>query len=173
MLEPSKGGEMLVRTGIAALIAGAALGAHAQQAVFETKSLTPEAALTAARAALESCRKAGYQVSVAVVDRSGLPQVLLRDRYATAHTVDIALDKAWTAASFKIPTAALAAETQSGRPMSGLRSHARVMAAGGGQVIEAAGSVLGAIAVSGAAGGDADDACSRAGIKAIADGLEF
>jgi uncharacterized protein GlcG (DUF336 family) len=164
---------MYTRIGSAVLIAGAAFSAHAQQAVFETRSLTPETALTAAQAALESCRKAGYQVSVAVVDRSGLPQVLLRDRYATAHTVDIALDKAWTAASFKIPTAALAAETQAGKPMSGLRSHARVMAAAGGQVIEAAGSVLGAIAVSGAAGGDADDACARAGVKAIADALEF
>lgn len=164
---------MYARIIIAALIASTAFGAHAQQGVFETKSLTPEAALTAARAALESCRKAGYQVSVAVVDRAGLPQVQLRDRYATAHTVDIALDKAWTAASFKIPTAALAAETQAGKAMSGLRSHARVMAAGGGQVIEAGGSVLGAIAVSGAAGGEADDACARAGIKAIADALEF
>jgi uncharacterized protein GlcG (DUF336 family) len=164
---------MYRRITIAALLAVAAYSAHAQQAVFETNSLTPEAALTAARAAMESCRKAGYQVSVAVVDRAGLPQVLLRDRYATAHTVDIALDKAWTAASFKIPTAALAAETQAGKPMSGLRSHARVMAAAGGQIIEAAGSVLGAIAVSGAAGGDADDACARDGIKAIADALEF
>jgi uncharacterized protein GlcG (DUF336 family) len=116
---------MYRRITIAALLAGAAYSAHAQQAVFETRSLTPETALAAAQAALESCRKAGYQVSVAVVDRSGLPQVLLRDRYATAHTVDIALDKAWTAASFKIPTAALAAETQAGKPMSGLRGHAR------------------------------------------------
>lgn len=164
---------MILRTGIALVIAAAALTARAEQAVFETKSLTPEAALTAAKAALDSCRKAGYQVSVAVVDRAGLPQVLLRDRYATAHTVDIALDKAWTAASFKIPTAALAAETQAGRPMSGLRSHPRVIAAGGGQVVEAAGSVLGGIGVSGAAGGDADDACARAGIKAIAEALEF
>ncbi|MGE5522908.1 MAG: GlcG/HbpS family heme-binding protein [Rhodospirillaceae bacterium] len=164
---------MLIRTAIAAAIAAVALNVQAQQAVFETKSLTPETALTAARAALEACRKAGYQVSVAVVDRSGLPQVLLRDRYAMAHTVDIATDKAWTAASFKIPSGALAAETQAGKPMSGLRNHARVMAVAGAQVIEAAGSTLGAIGVSGAAGGDADDACARAGIKAIADALEF
>lgn len=162
------------RSTIAALVLILApAGAWAQQALFETKSLTPEAALNAARAALESCRKAGYQVSVAVVDRAGMPQVLLRDRLATAHTVDVAIDKAWTAASFKIPTSALAAETQAGRPMSGLRSHARVMAAGGGLIIEAAGAVVGALAVSGAAGGDADEACARAGIRAIADALEF
>lgn len=164
---------MRYRAGIGLAIALAAGAACAQQALFETKSLTPEAALTAARAALEQCRKAGYQVSVAVVDRAGLAQVLLRDRFATAHTVDIALDKAWTAASFKIPTTELAKETQAGRPMSGLRSHRRIVAAGGGLVIEAGGNVVGAIAVSGAAGGDADDACARAGIKAIADALEF
>ena len=145
----------------------------AQEASFQTKSLTPETALTAARAAMEFCRKQGYQVAVAVVDRAGLPQVFLRDRFAGAHTVDVATDKAWTAASFRTPTLALAIETQAGRPMSGLRSVPRVLAAGGGVPIEAGGSVLGAIAVSGAPSGDADDACARAGIKAIADAIEF
>lgn len=162
----------------AALLVAFALSAHgalAQPAAgtFTSKSLTPETALTAAKAALESCRKSGYQVGVAVVDRGGLPQVFLRDRYAGAHTVQVAVDKAWTAASFRIPTTALAAETQAGKPMSGIRGQPRVVAAGGGLVIEAAGSVLGAIAVSGAPGGDADDACAKAGIAAIADALEF
>ncbi len=46
-----------------------------------------------------------------VVDRAGTLQVLLRDRFAGAHTVDIATNKAWTAASFRIATAALAQET--------------------------------------------------------------
>lgn len=157
----------------ALLLVFVAIGGHAQQAVFETRSLTPEAALGAARAALEHCRKAGYQVSVAVVDRSGMPQVFLRDRFAGAQTFDIALNKAWTAASFKISTLALAAETQPGKPMSGLRSHPRVLAAGGGRVIEAGGTLLGGIGISGAPGGEADDDCAAAGIKAIADSLEF
>ncbi len=145
----------------------------AQDATFATKSLTPETALTAAKAALEQCRKDGYQVAVAVVDRAGLVQVLLRDRFAGAHTVDIAPNKAWTAVSFRIPTAALGVETQAGKPMSAIRSHPKVFAAGGGQVIEAGGSVLGGIGVSGAPGGEADDACARAGIKAIVDAIEF
>ena len=151
----------------------APIAAHAQQAVFETKSMAPETALNAARAALEHCRKAGYQVAVAVVDRSGVPQVLLRDRFAGTHTVRVAIDKAWTAASFKIPTSALAKETQAGMPMSGLRSHPRVLAIGGALPIEAGGSLVGAIGVSGAPGGDADDACAAAGIKAIAEALAF
>lgn len=145
----------------------------AQQATFETRSLTPETALTAARAALEYCRKGGYQVSVAIVDRSGVPQVLLRDRYAGPHTFDVAVNKAWTAVSFKVPTATLANETQSGKPMSGLRSLPRVLAVAGGQVIESAGSVVGGIGVSGAPGGDADDACAIAGVTAIAEALAF
>jgi uncharacterized protein GlcG (DUF336 family) len=149
------------------------LATQAQQAVFETKAMTPETALRAARAALEHCSKAGYQVSVAVVDRAGVPQVLLRDRFAGPHTVGIATDKAWTAASFKVPTSVLAKETQAGMPMSGLRNHPRVLAVAGGIPIEASGSLVGAIGVSGAPGGEADDACAAAGIKSIAEALAF
>lgn len=158
----------------AALLLCASFGAHAQEeATFASKSLTPETALAAAQAALAQCRKEGFQVAVAVVDKSGLTQVLLRDRYAGAHTVDVSANKAWTAVSFKTHTAALAEETQPGKPMSGLRNHPRFLAAGGGRMIEGAGALLGGIGVSGAPGGDADDACAQAGIKAIADSLEF
>lgn len=162
------------RTLTTALIAWcAATTAGAAEGRFTTQSLTPETALAAARAALESCRAQGYQVGVAVVDRGGLVQVLLRDRFAGAHTVEVATNKAWTAASFRTGTAELAAETQPGKAMSGLRNLPRFLAAGGGLVIEAGGSTFGAIGVSGAPGGDADDACARAGIKAIADAIEF
>ena len=147
--------------------------AHAQDAVFQTRSLTPETALTAARAALESCRTKGYQVAVAVVDRAGITQVLIRDRFAGPHTVDVATNKAWTASSMRMSTTAFATETQAGKPMSGLRSHHRVMAAGGGVVIEGGGSIFGGIGVSGGPGGDADEACAQAGLKAISDALEF
>lgn len=162
----------LALAGLGCLAAGAAVTAAAQGS-FQTRSLTPETALQAARAALESCRAQGYQVAVVVVDRGGLPQVLLRDRFAGAHTVDVATNKAWTAASFRTATSALAQETQPGRPMSGLRSLPRFLAAGGGMVIEGAGSVYGGIGVSGAPGGEADEACAVAGLKAIADAIEF
>ncbi len=145
----------------------------AQEGSFQTRSLTPEAALVAARAGLESCRKQGFQVAVAVTDRAGITQVLLRDRYAGAHTTEVAADKAWTAASFRTSTSALASETQPGRPMSGLRNLPRFLAAGGGLVIEAGGNVLGAIGVSGGPGGEADESCAAAGIKAIAELIEF
>ena len=163
----------IMQAGVFALLAALGGAAQAQDATFSTKSMTPETALKAAQAALESCRKAGYQVAVAVSDRAGVPQVVLRDRFGGVHTVKVAIDKAWTSASFRIPTAQLATETQAGRPMSGIRSVPRVAAFGGGVPIEAGGSTLGAIGVSGAPGGEADEACARAGIKAIADALEF
>jgi len=155
------------------LLLATALSVHAQDGTFQSRSLTPETALAAARGALEACRKQGYQVAVAVTDRSGVTQVLLRDRFAGAHTVEVASNKAWTAASFRTATAVIAVETQPGRPMSGLRTLPRLLAAGGGQVIEGGGSVLGAIGVSGGPNGEADDSCAAAGIKAIADAIEF
>jgi len=151
----------------------ASISANAQEGTFQSRSLTPETALAAARAALDSCRKQGFQVAVAVTDRAGITQVVLRDRFAGPHTVQVASNKAWTAASFRTSTSALAEETQPGRPLSGLRSLPRFLAVGGGRVIEAGGSVLGAIGVSGAPGGEADDSCALAGIKAIANAIEF
>jgi uncharacterized protein GlcG (DUF336 family) len=151
------------------------LSAQAQSgsATFSTRSLTVETALRAAQAALDSCRKAGYQVGVAITDRSGVLQVYLRDRFAGAHTVEVAARKAWTAASFRMTTTALAAETQAGRSMSGIRQSPGVIAIGGGLPIEAAGAVIAAIGVSGAPGGEADDACAKAGVEAIQMDIEM
>ena len=71
------------------------------------KSMSPDLALALARAALADCQKRGYQVAVAVVDRFGMTQVLLRDRYAGAYTVTTATGKAWTAVNFRNNTGRL------------------------------------------------------------------
>ncbi|MBB1092371.1 GlcG/HbpS family heme-binding protein [Rhodopseudomonas pseudopalustris] len=159
-----------------AMTFGAAIGtipAGAQDALVVTKSLNPELALECARAAIAECRKQGFQVAVAVVDRTGLPQVMLRDRFAGAHTPTTATGKAWTAVSFRTPTTELQNITKPGMPQSGLRDLPNVVMLGGGMMIEAGGSVVGGIGVSGAPGGDADDACAKAGIDAIRDKLDF
>jgi uncharacterized protein GlcG (DUF336 family) len=137
------------------------------------RTLTPETALKAVNAAFADCRKRGYQVAVAVVDRSGVVQALLRDRFAGAHTPDTAIGKGWTAVSFRTDTLELATITQPGQPSSGIRHLPRVVAVGGGVQIESGGNLLGAIGVSGAPGGDADAACARAGIAAIRDDIDF
>lgn len=161
--------------GLAFLIAcllACASAATAQDATFTVKQLTPESALKIAQGALDACRKQGFQVAVAVVDRAGVTQVLLRDRLAGPNTVDVAANKAWTAISFRLDTLALADATTSGG-MSGLRTVQRFIAVGGGVPVEAGGSLLGAVGVSGAPGGQADDACARAGIETVRADLEF
>jgi len=155
------------------LLLAPAVTLAAESATFTTKSLTPETALKAAQAALAKCRADGFQVAVAVVDRSGLTQALLRDRFAGAHTVDLATNKAWTSASFKVSTAEFERVTRPGEVMPGLRHVPRAVSVGGGLVIEAGGSLLGGIGVSGAPGGANDEACANAGLKAIAEDLEF
>lgn len=157
----------------AGLAALATAPAGAADALVTVRQLTPEIATKAAQAALLHCRGRGYSVGVAVVDRGGVAQVFLRDRFAGAHTFDTALNKAWTAASFRMSTTDLAAETQAGRPMSAIRQIPRVAALGGGLPIEAAGAVVGAIGVSGAPGGDADEDCAKAGIRAIQADVEL
>lgn len=143
------------------------------QGTHTIKLLTPDTALKAAQAALKKCRDSGYQATVAVVDRMGVTQVLIRDRYAGAHTPRTARLKAYTAVSFRTNTSELAEATQAGRPSSGVRGLPGVVALGGGLMIEAGGSLLGAIGVSGAPGGKEDDACAAAGIAAIREDIEF
>lgn len=147
--------------------------AHASEASYSIKLMTPETALKAAVAGLKACRDAGFQVAVAVVDRTGHTQVVLRDRFAGMHTPNAAVDKAWTAASFKTNTTQFAQATQAGKAASGIRAIPRVLAIGGGLMIEADGSLLGAIGVSGAPDGEKDDACAKAGIEAVREDLEL
>jgi len=161
----------------AALVAAAAfvlsVPLAAAQATFTLRVLTPETALKAAQAALKKCRDSGYQATIAVVDRGGVLQVLLRDRFAGPHMVELARAKAYTAASFRTATAALAEATQPGRPQSGIRNRPDVAAVGGGLTIEAGGSLLGGIGVSGAPGGSEDERCAAAGIEAIREDIEL
>ena len=98
---------------------------------------------------------------------------MLRDRVAGPHTPATAPGKACTAASFRTNTTELVAMTQPGMPQAGLRNLPGAVILGGGLVIEAGGSLVGAVGVSGGPGGDADDACAKAGIEAVRDRLDF
>ena len=161
----------ILKTGVIPVLLFGLVTAWAGEPLISFKVLTPETALELAQATLTACREKGYQVAVAVVDRSGTPQVMLRDRYAGAHTPRTATRKAWTATSFRSNTLSLAEETQAGKAQSGVRFVDGALMLGGGVVVEANGSMVGAVGVSGAPSGEQDDACARAGVAAIEEKL--
>ena len=98
---------------------------------------------------------------------------MLRDRFAGPHTPSTASGKAWTAATFKTSTTDLNGISQPGMVQAGIRHLPGAVIIGCGLIVQAEGSLVGAVGVSGAPGGDADEACAKAGIKAIRDRLDF
>lgn len=146
--------------------------------MFTVRSLSVEAANKAAWAALKDCRHRGYSVAVAVVDRGGNLQVLLRDRFAGPHTPETAIRKAWTSNSFRQSTADLAGLLVEKRIPSQVANNPGALLVGGGLVIESGGETVGGIGVSGAPPGKSerdsiDGACAKVGIDSIQDTLEF
>src|SRR5713101_7456029 len=129
---------------IAVVTLGAAAPGFAQKMLASYPTLTTDAALRAAQAALAQCQKQGYTVAVAVADRGGQPLAMLRDNLAGAHTSLTAINKAYTAVSFRTDTSELAATTQAGKPSSGIRQLPQIVAVGGGLMVRAKGSLVGA-----------------------------
>lgn len=159
---------LLAVTGLA--FTGACLNAHAEDAQLSVsvKRLSLESAQRVAQATINKCRKLGYQVSATVVDRNGIPQVMLRDTLGPPVSVSISKDKAYTSANFFAPSGGL--DRLKGSPLY-YRDGLAIMA--GGVLIEAGGQVYGAVGVSGAPGGEIDESCAKAGVAAITEDLEM
>ncbi len=165
---------MLRKTVVAAALCLAVMsGSKADEGLVSFKIMTLETAQELARNTLISCREKGYQVTVAVVDRFGNPQVLLRDRFAGPHTPETATRKAWTAVSFRTHTLEMGEITKAGTDMSGIRHIGNALAVGGGIPVTAGGKIVGGVGVSGAPGGDADHACAEEGVESVVELLEF
>jgi uncharacterized protein GlcG (DUF336 family) len=132
-----------------------------------------ELALEIALASRAACRAQGYQVAVAVVDRMGVPQVMLRDRFAGPHTPDTAQRMAWTAVSFRTNTLELSGNSQAESGQSGARMINNALMLGGGVPVQAGGFTVAGVGVSGTPSGEANDRCARAGVEAVKAKLEL
>ncbi|AJP47909.1 ATP:cob(I)alamin adenosyltransferase [Rugosibacter aromaticivorans] len=126
------------------------------------------AANDAVKAAIEKAVAMGLRVNAAVVDRGGLLVAFLRMPGAPLHSIDIAIDKAYTAAGFGMPTGMWheALKAHSAAVQQGVPLRPRFTAFGGGLPIIVEGQVIGGIGVSGALE-DEDTACAQAGLKVL------
>jgi len=151
-----------------AMMASAAV-ARPQTLIVE-KALSNEAALAVVQGALDKCHADGYKVSLSLLDGSGLVKIQVRGDSTGPHTLENSRRKAYTALTFNRPSGetakAWAAATTPPPVIEG------TVGAQGGLPIKAGNEVIGAIGVSGAPGGEKDEACAAAGISKIADLLK-
>ncbi|TSE24810.1 heme-degrading [Tepidimonas aquatica] len=129
--------------------------------------LNDEAAAAACAAAIAHARTLGIRVNVAVCDASGVLLAFRRMHGAFLHSIDIAIDKAYTAASFGFPTRQwmdLIGTDEALR--AGLPLRPRLVVFGGGLPVRASGALVGGIGVSGGSA-EQDEACAQAGLAAI------
>ena len=136
--------------------------------VVDIKRLTLDMAAKVGMATIEACRAQGIQIGVTVVDRNGIVQFQARDTVAPVITLGISQGKAYAATNFSVNSSGLA-ERANG-PIG--RVPGVVMSAGA-VLIQAGGTIYGAVGVSGAPDGETDEACAQAGFEAISDDLEM
>ena len=139
--------------------------------VLTQKSIGLEAANDIAKMSIDACRKNGFNVSAVVVDRYGNVRSVMRDDLAAKYTIEIAQRKANMVVMSGIASGAFKEARSDIRQELNHIDGLIVMQ--GGLPIRAGGALLGAVGVSGAPGGDKDEACAAVAIKAISDRLEF
>ena len=139
-------------------------------AFAQNKVLTVDMAQTMAQEAMAKCRADGYKVTVLVVDSLNAPKAMLRDDGATPATTEVAKMKATATMWYNRPSGPAQplppGTTAPPLPVPG------TINAQGGLPVKVGDVTIGAIAVSGAPGGDKDAACATAGMAKIADKLK-
>jgi uncharacterized protein GlcG (DUF336 family) len=150
------------------LLAGSALSA---EDVVPVRLMGLDLARDIAQGAIDACRKDGYQVSVVVVDRSGRVQVLMRDVFSNEQFTSLAEGKAQAVIMSGGSSAALRKNRT--YMINELNLLPGVFVLRGGLPIKVAGSTIGAVGVSGAPGGDKDEACAQRGIDVVQERLDF
>ena len=152
-----------------ALACGAATSANAQLAAH--KDLTLPIAVVMAQTAVQTCTAQGYKVSAHVLGRNAEVLVAMRGDGTGPHTMENSMRKAYTARMQRRPSGEFATAAKD-NPTSGALHLANMIPAQGALPIKVGDDVIGAIGVSGAPGGDKDEACAKAGIDKVADQLK-
>ncbi len=132
------------------------------------ESITLEEAQRIVQAALDKAQELGQPMNVAVMDNGRELKAFSRMEDAWLGSISIAIDKAFTSASFLMPTQDLASMTQPGEPLYGLETTngGRIINFAGGIPLMRGDDVAGAIGVSGGTP-DQDQEVAEAGVAAF------
>ena len=139
------------------------------QVEVATPGISAEAAAAAVQAAVRHAEANGWRINVAVADRGGNLVAFLRMPGAFLHSINIAIDKAYTAASFGFSTKDWMSLVGADEGMKlGFSAQPRLIVFGGGLPVRVDGNAewIGGIGVSGASEAQ-DEECARAGLAAI------
>jgi uncharacterized protein GlcG (DUF336 family) len=135
--------------------------------VVQQNRISVGASAQAVSAALAKCQADKLPfVTVALVDRFGTVQALLRGDNAAEHTIEAAKQKAYTAAAFGAPTSELAKRINGNGPS--IADLPGTLFLAGGVPLKVNGVSVAGIGVGGAPDGALDEACATAGADAIA-----
>jgi uncharacterized protein GlcG (DUF336 family) len=157
------------RCGAIALACALATPASAQ--LLTRKDISAAMALTIAQTAMAACAANGYRVSATVVGRNGEVLIPIRGDGTGPHTMENSFKKAFTARTFRIPSGEME-ERLKKNPQMGAQYLTGFTTARGALPIKIGDEVIGAAGVSGAPGGDKDEACVQAGLEKIAADLK-
>lgn len=139
----------------------------APETVVQQNRIAVGASAEAVSAALAKCQADKLPfVTVALVDRFGTVQALLRGDNAAEHTIEAAKQKAYTAAAFGAPTSELAKRVNGNGPS--IADLPGTLFLAGGVPLKVNGVPVAGIGVGGAPDGALDEACATAGAEAIA-----
>lgn len=153
----------------AALACSIAVPAAAQ--TIERKDLSVDAAIMIATTAMADCKAKGFRVSAAVVGRNGEILAHLRGDGTGPHTMDNSFKKAYTSLTFRIPSGEMEDRLKQ-NPQMGAQYLPGFTTARGALPVKIGADVVAAVGVSGAPGGDKDEACVKTGIDKVADQLK-
>jgi uncharacterized protein GlcG (DUF336 family) len=165
----------LIKNIAAASVASAAMIAlSANAAPLMQQNMSVADAWKVIDAVNAECGQPGRQsMTIAVIDRAGDPVVMIRADSASPHNWNQVYRKAYTARTFRRPSAVWRDDSAPGDEREGQRQLTNVLPLAGGAPIFLDDDVIGAVGVSGASGGQpADDACAQAAAAAVAAQLE-
>lgn len=171
-IETIREGHVRITSTLLVVALACAASAGVQGQALTERNVSLQLARTIADAAIAACKKDGYDVTAAVVDRAGDLKLLLRADTSNPHNADLARRKAYTSRTYGFSSMEFRNRTAGGSELAGQRQLAEVIALGGGVPILIGNERIGGLGLSGSPTQEGDEKCALAAMAAVASSLK-